>query len=954
MLASTATAASRIAGRVAVQGRQTLALPTRLLSLQRLRPGGNWANRPLQQARRLVLSTSERRALQVCASAVHGNGTQPDYDFDLFTIGAGSGGVRASRFAATNYGAKVAICELPFALVASDSAGGAGGTCVLRGCVPKKLMVIGGEFAEAFRDSVGFGWAERELPDVQWQRFMENKNKELDRLNGVYKKLLDGAKVTYIEGRGRLLDPHTVEVDGKRFTAKHILIATGARAFVPDIPGAEHAIISDDILNLSERPKKLAIVGGGYIALEFAGIFNNYGSDVHVFYRQKLPLRGFDEECREFIADQYKVHGLNLHPEHSPTKIEKGADGKLTLWAKSKDGQDMKMDDLDHVLMATGRNPNTRNLGLEEIGVELGDKGSIVVDEYSRTNVPSVWAIGDVTMRMALTPVALLEGMCFAKNVFGGQADSKPDYSAIASAVFSSPPLATVGLSEEAAVKEHGDVDVFVATFRPMKNTLSGNPSKIMMKLIVDAKTSRVVGVHMIGPECAEIMQGMAVAVKMGVTKEQLDSVAELDFLPSIRRQSARRDSSLLLGLLGLLCCDAFKFHRSKDLPPQLECYHVEKGERGRLCRVHGWVSGVSEAGGLVSGSVPVPDHRLAAANFPEPLSVGMMGEVRASPMAQSEADRICAAATLNYNLPVVFLPRDNGAVFHTMRGQLIPLYMALRRMGMLATAFKLITRNGGNLPPTRAELFDNDMFTTVFDTLSGTYFEELNNLPKVWCAPQAIMGIDLGEHLYHHYDTWQPVKELLPQREGVVGFATWFQKRMDIRRQRHDKPQMLFIQRSHSRRLANDLEIIAAGEARGFQVQKVDFAELKLRQQLQLPVDADLVIGAHGNAYGWMPIVDHSAVVVEVQAYKHGGSFAYGFTNLARLANVSYIVWHNTNPEYTLIDPGMNPDDGKQHSTVIPKVELGRILDAVEGQLAIPADQRSRDDVIVLNERVE
>ncbi|KAK9902162.1 hypothetical protein WJX75_006422 [Coccomyxa subellipsoidea] len=469
-----------------------------------------------------------RRSHQVRAeSSSNGASTNGSgqYDFDLFTIGAGSGGVRAARFAASTFGIKAAICELPFARKASDTEGGAGGTCVLRGCVPKKLMVYGGEFAEAFKDSVGFGW-DATKPSLTWKRLMENKNKELDRLNGVYMKLLAGAGVEYFEGRGKIVDAHTVEVNGKRYTARNILIATGARATVPPIPGAEHAIISDDILDLPELPAKLAIVGGGYIALEFAGIYNNFGSETHVFYRQPLPLRGFDEEVRNFVAEQYGVAGLHLHPAASPVEIRKAEDGKLTLVAESKTGEQVVLQGLDHVLMATGRKPNTRGLGCEEAGVELDEKtGAVKVDEFSQSSVPSIWAVGDVTNRVALTPVALMEGMAFAMKAFGEQQDAKPDYNAIASAVFSSPPIATVGLTEEEAIENHKNVDVFTSSFKPMKNTISGNEGRSFMKILVAADSDLVVGVHLVGPDCSEIIQGFAVALKMGVTKKQLDSV---------------------------------------------------------------------------------------------------------------------------------------------------------------------------------------------------------------------------------------------------------------------------------------------------------------------------------------------------------------------------------------------------------------------------------------------
>ncbi|CAL5228430.1 g11564 [Coccomyxa viridis] len=509
---------------------------------------------------RTLLTSTQRpracRALKQVRAQSSSNGAQHngahEYDFDLFTIGAGSGGVRAARWAASNYGVKAAVCEMPFARKSSDVAGGAGGTCVLRGCVPKKLMVYGGEFAQAFKDSVGFGW-DAEVPGITWQRLMENKNKELDRLNGVYRMLLDGAGVEYIEGRGKLVDAHTVEVGGKKYTAKNILIAVGGRATKLPIPGAEHAIISDDILDLPELPKKLAIVGGGYIALEFAGIYNNFGSETHVVYRQPLPLRGFDEEVRQFVAEQYEQHGLNLHPEASPTEIQKGADGKLTLISESKKHGKIVLEGLDHVLLATGRKPNTKNLGCEEAGVELDEKsGAVKVNEFSQTSVPSIYAVGDVTDRMNLTPVALMEGMAFAKHVFGDDAEAKPDYDFIPSAVFSSPPIANVGLSEEQAVEKYKNVDVFTSSYKPMKNTLSGNEGRGFMKILVASDTDTVVGVHLIGPETAEIIQGFAVAVKMGVSKKMMDTVvgvhpSSAEELVTMRTPSRQiRDKSLV------------------------------------------------------------------------------------------------------------------------------------------------------------------------------------------------------------------------------------------------------------------------------------------------------------------------------------------------------------------------------------------------------------------------
>ncbi|KAG2495814.1 hypothetical protein HYH03_006055 [Edaphochlamys debaryana] len=459
-------------------------------------------------------------ATRVAASAAPG-----EYDFDLFTIGAGSGGVRGSRFASA-YGAKVAVCELPFDYVSSDTKGGVGGTCVLRGCVPKKLMVYASEYAEEFKAAAGFGWT---LPtgaiSHSWTAFIDAKRKELLRLNNAYKNTLNNAKVTLVEGRGKVVDAHTVEVDGKRYRAKNILIAVGGKPTRLNIPGAELCITSDEALELPACPKKIAILGSGYIAVEFAGIFSRFGSEVHTCFRQPTPLRGFDSEVRKFANEQYVAAGLHLHPSVNPVSVQRQPDGKLSLTVKAVEGgATTTLTDLDQVMMATGRAPKTQGLGLEEAGVTMGAKGEIVVNDFCRTNVPSIWAIGDVIDRIQLTPVALMEGMAVAKSVALSQ-PTKPDYWAVPSAVFSNPEIATVGYTEEAAAAEFGDLDIFTASFKPMRNTISGSPIRTFMKVVVDANTQKVVGMHMVGADAAEIMQGFAVAVKMGVTKADLDSV---------------------------------------------------------------------------------------------------------------------------------------------------------------------------------------------------------------------------------------------------------------------------------------------------------------------------------------------------------------------------------------------------------------------------------------------
>ncbi|KAF2604878.1 hypothetical protein F2Q70_00026812 [Brassica cretica] len=439
------------------------------------------------------------------------------YDFDLFTIGAGSGGVRASRFA-TGFRASAAVCELPFSTISSDTAGGVGGTCVLRGCVPKKLLVYASKYTHEFEDSHGFGWKYDTDPSHDWTTLIANKNSELQRLTDIYKNILNNANVKLIEGRGKVIDPHTVDVDGKIYTTRNILIAVGGRPFIPDIPGREFAIDSDAALDLPSKPKKIAIVGGGYIALEFAGIFNGLNSEVHVFIRQKKVLRGFDEDVRDFVGEQMSLRGIEVHTEESPEAIIKSGDGSLSL--KTSKGT---VDGFSHVMFATGRKPNTKNLGLENVGVKLAKNGAIEVDEYSQTSVPSIWAVGDVTDRINLTPVALMEGGALAKTLFQNE-PTKPDHRAVPCAVFSQPPIGTVGLTEEQAIEQYGDIDVFTSNFKPLKATLSGLPDRVFMKLIVCANTDKVLGVHMCGDDSPEIIQGFGVAVKAGLTKADFDA----------------------------------------------------------------------------------------------------------------------------------------------------------------------------------------------------------------------------------------------------------------------------------------------------------------------------------------------------------------------------------------------------------------------------------------------
>ena len=428
------------------------------------------------------------------------------FDYDLFVIGAGSGGVRASRMAA-GYGAKVAIAE-EFRV---------GGTCVIRGCVPKKLLVYAAHFHEDFEDAAGFGWelGERRF---SWSRLIANKDREIDRLNSIYLKLLSGAKVELFQSRAVILDPHTVHVGGKSYRAKCILVATGGRPSRPAIHGIEHSITSNEAFHLTGLPQRIVVVGGGYIAVEFAGIFNGLGADTTLLYRGQQILRGFDDDVREHLRGEIGKKGVNVRLMCDVTRIDRKADGTLLLTLTS--GEQLAC---DTVMYATGRIPNTENLGLEVIGVKLDGNGAVAVDSYSQSSVASIYAIGDVTDRLALTPVAIKEAMAFTATVFGGK-PTPADHKDVPSAVFSQPSIGTVGLTEAEARRAHGAVDIYKSTFKPMKHTLSGRDEKTLMKLVVDAASQKVVGAHMVGPDAAEIIQGLAIAVKMGATKAQFDA----------------------------------------------------------------------------------------------------------------------------------------------------------------------------------------------------------------------------------------------------------------------------------------------------------------------------------------------------------------------------------------------------------------------------------------------
>jgi len=429
----------------------------------------------------------------------------PEYDYDLITIGAGSGGVRASRMAA-QMGARVAIAE--------ESR--VGGTCVLRGCVPKKLLVYAGHFADDFEDATGYGWTLPE-PQFDWPKLIAAKDKELDRLNGVYLRILSENNVDILDGRGVIIDEHTVEVAGKNYTAKNILVAVGGWPSTPDVPGIEHVISSNEALDLKELPKRIIIVGAGYIAVEFAGIFHSLGVDVTLVLRADTILRGFDKDICMCLAAEMKKRGITLKTQSVVRGIEKQGDEYSMRLA----GGEILETDL--VMYATGRKPNTANLGLEEVGVQMNDKGAIVVDEYSSTDVDSIWAVGDVTDRANLTPVAIAEGAAFAQTVFNNN-PTRVDHSNIPTAVFSTPPIGTVGLTEEEARVQYGKINVYVSRFRPMKYTLSGRDEQTFMKLIVDSETDVVVGCHMMGLDAPEIAQGLGIAVKCGATKAQFDA----------------------------------------------------------------------------------------------------------------------------------------------------------------------------------------------------------------------------------------------------------------------------------------------------------------------------------------------------------------------------------------------------------------------------------------------
>ncbi len=428
------------------------------------------------------------------------------YDFDLFVIGAGSGGVRAGRFAA-GFGARVAVAESRYL----------GGTCVNVGCVPKKLLVYGAHFSEEFEQAKSFGWSVSE-PAFDWATLIANKDKQIHHLNGIYRNLLVNSGVTLLEGHARLTGPNQVEVNGQSYTAEHILIATGGWPQVPDIPGREHAITSNEAFFLPQLPKRIIVVGGGYIAVEFASIFHGLGAETTLMYRGEMFLRGFDGSIRQHLHEELVKNGMDVRFNADIERIEKLDDGSLEVFLK-----DGSKANADCVFYATGRRPMLDNLGLESVDVKLNKDGFVQVDDNYQTSEPSILALGDVIGRVQLTPVALAEGMAVARRLFKPEDYRAVDYRHIPTAVFSLPNIGTVGLTEEEARKAGHEVQIFESRFRPMKLTLTDNQERTLMKLVVDANTDVVLGCHMVGPDAGEIVQSLAIALKAGATKRVFD-----------------------------------------------------------------------------------------------------------------------------------------------------------------------------------------------------------------------------------------------------------------------------------------------------------------------------------------------------------------------------------------------------------------------------------------------
>jgi glutathione reductase (NADPH) len=427
------------------------------------------------------------------------------FDFDLFVIGAGSGGVRASRMSAS-FGARVAVAEERYL----------GGTCVNAGCIPKKLLTYAAHYSDDFADAAAYGWTV-DPPAFDWATLVANKDREIARLNSVYEKLLADAGVKVVDARARVVDAHTVEAGGRTYTAEHLLVATGGWPRRPEVPGIELAISSNEAFHLKELPRRVLVVGGGYIAVEFAAIFHGLGARVTQVHRSELFLRGFDDDVRRALRAEMEKRGIELRFGMKMSRIERAGSGLRTVFT---DGSAVET---DQVLVAIGRDPNVAGLGLEALGVALTPTGAVAVDEFSRTSVPSVCAIGDVTDRLNLTPVAIHEAMAYARTVFG-RTPTPVDHRDVPSAVFSNPPIGAVGLTEVAARQQLGEIDVYLTSFKPLRHTLTGRDEKTTMKLVVERASQRVVGAHMVGPDAGEIIQGIAIAVKCRATKAQFDA----------------------------------------------------------------------------------------------------------------------------------------------------------------------------------------------------------------------------------------------------------------------------------------------------------------------------------------------------------------------------------------------------------------------------------------------
>jgi len=456
--------------------------------------------------------------------------TMSAFDYQFFVIGGGSGGVRAARVAA-GLGASVAIAE-NFRY---------GGTCVIRGCVPKKLLVYAAHFSDDFADAKGFGWT---LPPAEfsWPRLIAAKNQEIARLSAIYEDNLRRSGVNVLQGAARLVDAHTVEVDGQRFSAQHILIATGGKPFLPSIPGIEHAITSNEVFDLPHMPRRVLIVGGGYIAVEFAGILNGLGAQVTLSYRGEQILRGFDDDLRQHLHDQMVKKGIRILLRSEVKRMDSMADGSLKADIAGA-GEASGL--FDTVLYATGRVPNTGGLGLAGVGVKLDQAGAVQVDQFGQSSIPSIHAVGDVTDRIALTPVAIREGAAVANSLFG-PTRSAADLAVVPSAVFSQPPIGTVGLSEAQALAQHEEIDIYRASFRPLRHALSGRDERTLVKLIVDSASQRVLGAHMLGADAPEIIQGLAIALRMGATKADFDATVALhptaaEEFVTLREKTTRR-----------------------------------------------------------------------------------------------------------------------------------------------------------------------------------------------------------------------------------------------------------------------------------------------------------------------------------------------------------------------------------------------------------------------------